>query len=213
MPQKSNKGCPPVFVLRNTSSRIILPTLPLLFLCHSCTALTPNIIPIPSYCPQPCLMFMQSPLNVDQLSPSFMSLTMPFITETDMQPAYDPKYINVYSSHISSSTLPLLLSRMSSGSNDGAAIQQLIPTPTSVAQALEIARDSPEGAADPTVKEILEAALVEIWGKISAQPTTYVMTRDEFAVFNYFQQRFDGQQLAVEARRRYWDRYTIASSA
>jgi hypothetical protein len=74
-----------------------------------------------------------------------------------------------------------------------------------VSQALEIARESPDGAQDPTVSKILEQALSSIWAKVEAQPTSYVMTRDEFAVFNFFQHRFIGNQTAVLARRRYWD--------
>jgi len=75
----------------------------------------------------------------------------------------------------------------------------------SVTQALEIARDSSEGAQDPTVKQILETALTEIWSRIQAQPSSYVMSREEFAVFNLFQKRFEGQELAIAARKRYWD--------
>ncbi|RYP58078.1 hypothetical protein DL769_009110 [Monosporascus sp. CRB-8-3] len=74
-----------------------------------------------------------------------------------------------------------------------------------VAHALEVARDSPEGSQDPKVRNILDTALVKIWAKLQAQPDTYVMTRDEFAVFNFFQHRFVGNELAVAARKRYWD--------
>lgn len=74
-----------------------------------------------------------------------------------------------------------------------------------VAQALEIARESPDGASDPTVSKILENALSQIWGKVQAQPSSYVMTREEFAVFNFFQHRFIGDKDAVAARKRYWD--------
>ncbi|KAH7326037.1 hypothetical protein B0I35DRAFT_474741 [Stachybotrys elegans] len=74
-----------------------------------------------------------------------------------------------------------------------------------VAQALEIARESPDGAQDPTVSKILEQALSNIWAKVQAQPSSYVMTRDEFAVFNFFQNRFTGNATAIMARRRYWD--------
>jgi len=102
---------------------------------------------------------------------------------------------------------------MSPGSINGGTKQQPAPDITSVAQALEIARDSPDGAQDPTVKFILETALSEIWRRIQAQPTSYVMTREEFAVFNYFQSRFEGQQLAVAARRRYWDHSQFTNGA
>ena len=77
-----------------------------------------------------------------------------------------------------------------------------------VAQALEIARESPDGAQDPTVNNILEAALTQLWSKVQAQPDSYVLTRGEFAVFNYFQYRFVGNKAAVAARKRYWDHAT-----
>lgn len=77
-----------------------------------------------------------------------------------------------------------------------------------VAQALEIARESPDGAKDPVVSSILEGALGQIWGRVQAQPDSYVMSRDEFAVFNFFQHRFAGNKVAIAARRRYWDTTT-----
>jgi len=98
---------------------------------------------------------------------------------------------------------------MSMGGSNGGTRTQPSPAITTVAQALETARDSPEGARDPTVVNILETALTEIWRKIEAHPTSYVMTRDEFAVFNYFQERFAGQELAAAARKRYWDRLEV----
>lgn len=76
---------------------------------------------------------------------------------------------------------------------------------SSVAQALEIARESPDGCSDPTISKILEAALSQIWSKVQAQPDSYIMTRDEFAVFNFFQHRFTGDKTAVGARKLYWD--------
>jgi len=75
----------------------------------------------------------------------------------------------------------------------------------SVAQALEIARESPDGSSDPTISKILEAALTRIWAKVEMHPNSYVMTRDEFAVFNFFQYRFYDNKIAVSARKRYWD--------
>jgi hypothetical protein len=87
----------------------------------------------------------------------------------------------------------------------GSAEPPSSPAITTVAQALEVARESPEGAEHPTVSAILEGALVHIWSRIQARPRTYLMTRQEFAVFNYFQHRFQGDEVAVAARRRYWD--------
>ncbi|KAF5703806.1 hypothetical protein FMUND_12822 [Fusarium mundagurra] len=76
---------------------------------------------------------------------------------------------------------------------------------SSVAQALEIARESPDGSSDPTISKILEAAITRIWAKVERHPNSYVMTRDEFAVFNFFQYRFTDNEKAVNARKRYWD--------
>jgi hypothetical protein len=75
----------------------------------------------------------------------------------------------------------------------------------SVAQALEIARESPDGSSDPTISKILEGALARIWSKVTEHPDSYVMTRDEFAVFNFFQHRFIGNKMALNARKRFWD--------
>lgn len=74
-----------------------------------------------------------------------------------------------------------------------------------VTQALEIARESPDGAADPTISNILEGALSSLWARVQAAPDAYVMSRDEFSLFNFYQHRFAGDQMAVLARRRYWD--------
>lgn len=97
-----------------------------------------------------------------------------------------------------------ILSSLNMGVN-GDTRQSSSQRVTTVAEALEIARESEAGAQDPTVRNLLETAIASIWSKIEAQPTSYVMTRDEFAVFNYFQHRFQGQQLAVAAKKRYWD--------
>ncbi|GJN70042.1 hypothetical protein PLIIFM63780_002135 [Purpureocillium lilacinum] len=79
------------------------------------------------------------------------------------------------------------------------------PQDAEVAEALDIARENPDGASDPMVSKILEYALSQIWCKVKTWPDCYVMARDEFAVFNYFQHRFIGDKDAVAARKRYWD--------
>lgn len=77
--------------------------------------------------------------------------------------------------------------------------------PNTVTEALEIARDSLDGARDPVVRGILESVLTELWGRVTAQPESYVMSRDEFAVFNFYQHRFVGNKVALAARTRFWD--------
>jgi hypothetical protein len=78
-----------------------------------------------------------------------------------------------------------------------------------ISQALEIARESSDGAQDVTVCKILEGAITDIWAKVKDRPDSYIMTRDEFAVFNYFQHRFKGNATAVSARRRFWDNISV----
>ncbi|KAL5322692.1 hypothetical protein ACEPPN_010667 [Leptodophora sp. 'Broadleaf-Isolate-01'] len=82
-----------------------------------------------------------------------------------------------------------------------------------VAQALENIRDSPDGSQNPDSVRILETEVTNIWRKIEAQPTSYVMTGEEFLVFSYFQGRFAGHQHAAAARRRYWDHLELAQGA
>ena len=69
-------------------------------------------------------------------------------------------------------------------------------------RAIDIARNT-EGALDPNVNAYLEAAIRDIWARIEANPTTYILTRDEFPVFNYYRQRFD-TTIAEQAVDRYW---------
>ncbi|RAL65387.1 hypothetical protein DID88_000955 [Monilinia fructigena] len=57
-------------------------------------------------------------------------------------------------------------------------------------KALDLARTTEEGARDPVVISILEVEINRIWIKIQTEPATYVMSREEFGVFNYFQNRF-----------------------
>ncbi|KAI5360254.1 hypothetical protein Slin15195_G121150 [Septoria linicola] len=70
-------------------------------------------------------------------------------------------------------------------------------------RAIDIARNS-EGELDPTVSAYLEGALTDIWSRVSIQPDDYVMTKDEFAVFNYYRRRFDENTVAENAVARYW---------
>lgn len=83
--------------------------------------------------------------------------------------------------------------------------------PVDVMQALEIARESEDGGAgDSYIAKTLDQALDNIWDKVKAQPDSYIMSDDEYSLFNYFQHRFIGNDMAVLARRRYWDNTTNA---
>ncbi|KAI1303249.1 hypothetical protein F5Y03DRAFT_395970 [Xylaria venustula] len=81
-----------------------------------------------------------------------------------------------------------------------------------VIQALEVARDSPEAACHGIIHDLLESALAGIWDRILADESGYVMSRDEFAIFNYFQYRFRNNPMARTARKRYWDNMSASPS-
>ncbi|EER37689.1 conserved hypothetical protein [Histoplasma capsulatum H143] len=79
-----------------------------------------------------------------------------------------------------------------------------IPDPETIRVALEEARNSEDGSIDPRMTSILETAIGEVWRKVQADPDTYILTRDEFALFNYFLDRFRGP-VAQRAVERYWN--------
>lgn len=69
-------------------------------------------------------------------------------------------------------------------------------------QAIEIARNA-EGELDSRVAACLEEALIEISDRMNSHPDSYIFDKDEFAIFNYFRQRFLGD-IAERAVDRYW---------
>ncbi|KAI1112293.1 hypothetical protein F5Y14DRAFT_422204 [Nemania sp. NC0429] len=86
------------------------------------------------------------------------------------------------------------------------------PMGNDVIQALEIARESPEAASHGTIRDMLESALADIWARVLADEFGYVMSRDEFAIFNFFQDRFRNNPIAMRARKRYWDNLSVPVS-
>lgn len=87
-----------------------------------------------------------------------------------------------------------------------------------VRRALEIARDSTDGYIEPKVNDILEAAIADVRRKLEAQPDSYVLSRDEFALFNYYRRsKFSdsplGQKIAQKATERFWNNYKESSMA
>lgn len=77
--------------------------------------------------------------------------------------------------------------------------------PETILRALECARNCESGSVDAQATAILEAAITELWDRISAAPETYVPSPDEFALFNYFLERYRGFAVAQGAVRRFSD--------
>ncbi|ETN46191.1 uncharacterized protein HMPREF1541_00375 [Cyphellophora europaea CBS 101466] len=78
-------------------------------------------------------------------------------------------------------------------------------TPT-VEQALKMVQDNPNGTNNAQARAVLSKELSRIWRNIQAQPTSYVMSKIEFAVFNYHRNSPDYKNpVAQRAVQRFWD--------
>ncbi|MCJ1451215.1 hypothetical protein MMC28_001551 [Mycoblastus sanguinarius] len=75
------------------------------------------------------------------------------------------------------------------------------------ARALQIAKDSQSGQIPPPVTALLERNIGDLWRRIQAQPTTYIMSKDEYAVFNYYQGRYQNDRVGQQAVARFWNHY------
>ncbi|QIW97904.1 hypothetical protein AMS68_003422 [Peltaster fructicola] len=69
-------------------------------------------------------------------------------------------------------------------------------------RAIDIARNT-EGTLNAEVSAYLDQACSDISDRINAEPDTYILTKDEFAVFNFYRSRFGGA-VAEAAVARYW---------
>lgn len=74
-------------------------------------------------------------------------------------------------------------------------------------QAMDIVQGPDGNQVDPYVIAYLERVYGQIWARIQDQPDTYLLSRDEFACFNFFQQRHQGSEVARKAVERYWDHH------
>ncbi|KAI1207374.1 uncharacterized protein F4807DRAFT_435561 [Annulohypoxylon truncatum] len=78
---------------------------------------------------------------------------------------------------------------------------------TRVPEILNAMREGPEALCQPELNKVLEQALRDVWNKILDNPQTYIMTRDEFALFNFFQHLELNEEvklIAQGARYNYW---------
>lgn len=76
----------------------------------------------------------------------------------------------------------------------------------SLGQAVHIAQNS-EGGVDQRLAQFLEKRLAEVWAKLNAQPTSYVLPADEFALLNYYRPRFGDSVVVKDATKRFWDNH------
>ncbi|KAF1987966.1 hypothetical protein K402DRAFT_419825 [Aulographum hederae CBS 113979] len=76
----------------------------------------------------------------------------------------------------------------------------------SIQRALDIVRNC-EGYVDPSVYDFLDRAVRDVWARLQAAPDTYILNRDEFALFNYYRDRFPNSDITQRAIRRFWENY------
>lgn len=84
-------------------------------------------------------------------------------------------------------------------------MESLSNTPLTVTKALEVAKEHQPGQVPPAAATLLERHISDIWPRIQAHPTTYVMTKEQFAVFNYYRSRYDNNAVAQQAVTRFWN--------
>lgn len=77
----------------------------------------------------------------------------------------------------------------------------------SIAGALELVRNNEEGPIPARAISVLERSMTEIWRRIQAQPSTYLLTKDEFSVLNYYRDRYKDYPQAQEAIARFWQHF------
>lgn len=79
---------------------------------------------------------------------------------------------------------------------------------SNIARNLQLVRNSDASQVPESAIVALENALSQIWALLRAYPDTYLMSDDEFAVFNFYRSRYEQGQDAIinkDATARYWD--------
>ncbi|THY31603.1 hypothetical protein D6D01_02852 [Aureobasidium pullulans] len=75
-----------------------------------------------------------------------------------------------------------------------------------IQRALDIARNT-EGDLDHFVAKYLEEQLTGVWNRLESRPDSYVLSKDEFAIFNFFVGRYQESAVAEKAIARFWSSY------
>ena len=76
-----------------------------------------------------------------------------------------------------------------------------------VPEAINIVKQHRRGEIDPAVTSFLARIAEGIWQRLKAQPSTYVLTKEEFAVFTYFRDVFGDDEVVQQAIARFWNHY------
>ncbi|KAI9856645.1 MAG: hypothetical protein M1824_005342 [Vezdaea acicularis] len=76
-----------------------------------------------------------------------------------------------------------------------------------IQNALDIVRSCNGEQVDPAVTALLNQFVAEIWQRIGPEPSSYILTQLEFAVFNFYQDRFREYPAYRAAIGRFWTHY------
>lgn len=77
--------------------------------------------------------------------------------------------------------------------------------PLTLSKALEISAQDQPGAIDSAVTRLRTKELVRIWNRVRAQPRTYMLTNEEFAVVDYYRDFFSVDESMQLAIQRFWE--------
>ena len=80
-----------------------------------------------------------------------------------------------------------------------------------VTKALEIAKANPDVPAEVTTR--LEQKNADVWQKVQSKPNTYILDREEYAVLNYYQERYKNNSKYDEAIKRFWKHFNGGASS
>lgn len=79
---------------------------------------------------------------------------------------------------------------------------------TTIQSALEFAREDDDGVVCTRITIYLENQLDTVINKLQAAPTSYLLDKDEFALFNYFRYRYEDADFTRSAISRFWNTYS-----
>ncbi|CAD6590990.1 MAG: hypothetical protein ASARMPREDX12_004879 [Alectoria sarmentosa] len=85
-----------------------------------------------------------------------------------------------------------------------------VKLPLTRATTVEFSIQNQHADIDPGATTFLGQSIDGIWQRVQAQPSTYVFTREEFAVFaifNYYRGVFSDNEIAQQAVQRFWEHY------
>lgn len=74
--------------------------------------------------------------------------------------------------------------------------------------ALDIAR-TPNTEVDPVVTKYLDSTVEGVWERIRAEPHSYLLNKDEFAIFNFYRAKYQKQDkdITEAAVARFWQHH------